>query len=358
VDNGESSNQAVKKLFITLLKIALSVAIIAYLVWKSTRGAASANALVELRDQPKHWSMLAAAWACAAVAVGITFVRWWYLVIALGVPFRLRDAMRISFWGFLVNFLPFGIVGGDVLKALMLGHEHPQHRAKALASVLFDRVVGLYLLFVVASASILLTGFWRIEDAMIRLICNATFVATIVGTIGLVWVLGPDLSRGGVNRAIGRIPRIGPPLERVIDAVRMYASKPIVVLLSSLMSIGVHSLFACSCYLLARGLPGNTFSLSMYFVVMPLSSAAGVLPLPMGPLEWTLDTLYRLVPSDLPIAAGQGLVVALAYRIVTLLIAVLGLPYYFGNRREMAEVIHEVEADQPDLGLVDGRPPV
>ena len=79
------------------------------------------------------------------------------------MPFRFRDAIRISFWGYLLNMAPLGIVGGDVVKAVMLDHEYPHYRAKALASVLFDRVVGLYLLFVVASVALLMTGFWRTD---------------------------------------------------------------------------------------------------------------------------------------------------------------------------------------------------
>ena len=38
---------------------------------------------------------------------------------------------------------------------------------------------------------------------------------------------------------------------------------------------------------------------------------------------------------------------ALAYRLITLLIAALGVFYYLGNRREMAEVIHEAEEQAP-----------
>ena len=71
-----------------------------------------------------------------------------------------------------------------------------------------------------------------------------------------------------------------------------------------------------------------------------------VIPLPIGPTEGMLEFLYRYTPvAGRPIAVGQGLVVALAYRLITLLIAMLGLPYYFGNRREMAEVIHEAEEE-------------
>ena len=45
--------------------------------------------------------------------------------------------------------------------------------------------------------------------------------------------------------------------------------------------------------------------------------------------------------------AGQGFVVALGYRIVTVLCAALGIVYYLTGRREVAEAIHEeAEAEQ------------
>ena len=324
-----------------LLKVALSAAIIGYLAYDATR---RGDVFTNLRQQPKHWDLLAAAWACCTVGVALTFVRWWYLVRALDVPWRLADAIRISFWGFLFNLAPLGIVGGDLVKAVMLGHEQPQHRAKAVASVLVDRVIGLYLLFVVASTAILLTGFWRINNRDIWIVCEATFILTMVGTVGLGVVLGPDFFVSPAIQALGRTPRIGRPLQSLMNAVRMYRRKPLVLFLSSLMSIGVHCSFAVGLYLIACGLPGNHLSLADHFVVIPVSNVAGVLPLPAGPFEAVLNSLYTLVPVEGPaIAAGQGLAVALVYRIITLLIAAFGIPYYLGNRREMAEVMHEAE---------------
>ena len=81
-------------------------------------------------------------------------------------------------------------------------------------------------------------------------------------------------------------------LHNVIEAVRMYARKPTVLILSSLMSIGVHSLFAVGCYLIARGLFEQFPSLGMQFVIMPLGSATQVIPLSFGPFEVMLDFLY------------------------------------------------------------------
>jgi uncharacterized protein (TIRG00374 family) len=341
----EARADNVKRILITLLKVTLSAAIIGYLIYDATQSKKNGNAFVNLMNQPKQWDTLVGAWSCCAMAVLLTFIRWWYLVRALDIPCRFGDCIRISFWGYLFNLAPLGIVGGDLAKSVMLDHEHPGYRAKAVASVLVDRVIGLYILFIVVSAAILLTGFGKVDLGEYWWICPVTYIVTIASTIGLGIVIGPDLSNGRVLQAINRIPRIGPHLESLINAVRMYNRKPGTLLLTSIMTVGVHSFFAVGCYLIACGLPGNHLSLADHFVVMPLSSAMGVLPLPVGPFEFVLDLLYTHVPVvGPPIAAGQGLIVALVYRLITLLIAGLGVYYYFGNRREMAEVMHEAEA--------------
>jgi glycosyltransferase 2 family protein len=340
----------VKRLLITLLKIALSAAIVGYLVYDATQNKGRGNVFANLRDQPKRWDMFAAAWVFCTIAVLITFVRWWYLVRALGIPCRFRDAIRISFWGFLFNLAPLGIVAGDLVKAVMLNHEHRQHRAKAFATVIVDRVIGLYVLFIVASAAILITGFWDIPILRIQQVCQLTFLITALSTVGLAVVMGPGFIVGGAIRAVARIPRVGHHIESLIHAIRMYNRMPTVMIVSSLMTVCVHCSFAVGCYLIAVGLPGNHLSLADHFVVIPLSSAMGVIPLPMGPFEAVLNYFYMHVPVVGPhIPAGQGLVVALAYRFINLLIAALGIRYYFSNRREMAEVIHESESETAGL---------
>jgi glycosyltransferase 2 family protein len=336
-----------KKLVVTLLKIGISVAIIAWMVWDSSKPKDGVNVFQRLVDEPKQWGMLAAALVLCALAVLITFVRWWYLVRTLDIPLRLSDAIRISFWGYLFNLAPLGIVGGDLLKAYMLARERPGMRARAVASVVVDRIVGLYLLFVVASTGILLSGFWRIDASIYQIsvyeICIATFLVTGLGTLAITAMFIPGLTDGRGTRALARIPRIGHTIESLIEAVRMYRRRPGMLLLTSLMSVCVHCSFAICCYLIACGLPGNVLPLGKHFVIMPLSGAMGVLPLPMGPFEFVLDKLYVLAAEGVVIAKGQGLLVALTYRLMSLIIAVGGVFYYFGNRRELAEVIHEAE---------------
>jgi len=338
-----------KKTLIVLLKVGLTLGILAYLVAKAvgTKNEAGQNVFEQLVDQPKDWGLLAAACLVCAAAVVLTLIRWWYLVRALEIPLRFVDALRIGFLGYLFNLAPMGIVGGDLLKGWMLAREHQADRVKAFASVVVDRVIGLYMLFIVASVSIFLTGVWKLQVVEIKLICEITYCLTAVGALLIVLLLTPGFTDGRGTRALGRLPYVGDTITSLIEAVRIYRRKPAVLITTALISVGVHSLFATGVYLIACGLPGDHLSLRMHFVVMPLSASTGALPLPMGPFELVLEFLYTHVPeSGVAIQTGQGLVVALGYRVITLLIAAVGVCYYLGSRGEVAQVMQEAEQEQ------------
>ena len=72
--------------------------------------------------------------------------------------------------------------------------------------------------------------------------------------------------------------------------------------------------------------------------------SAGAFPLPggFGAFEIALDFLYRGMAS-VPTAASQGFVVALAFRVIQILIALIGVVYYFTGRREVDELVKEAE---------------
>ena len=343
----EPLKKKAKKLLITLVKIGISASILAYLVWNAVQSRPHGeNVFAELVSRPKHWGMLAGAWIMCFSAVMLTFIRWWYLVRALEVPLPFGNGLRISFLGYLFNLAPMGIVGGDLLKVFMLAHEHPDSRAKSVASVAVDRLVGLYMLFAVAAVAILATGLWRLPDPTVRWICHITFALTAIGCVGIVLLMVPGVTNGRLTGAASRIPRIGHALESLVDALRMYRRQPGVLAIAALMSVAVHTMFATGVYLIARGLPGEPLSLGMHLVVSPLSASTGVLPLPMGPFEAVLDFLYTSVSRG-AIPPGHGLVVALVYRLICILIAIIGVCYYLGSRAEVVEVMHEAEQDAP-----------
>jgi uncharacterized protein (TIRG00374 family) len=332
-----------KKALLLIVKIGLPIAILAYLFWDASKN----NAFEDLNQQSKNWPLLGLALAACATAVTLTLIRWYYLVRALDIPFTLKDALRFGFLGYLFNLAPMGIVGGDLLKAYMLARHTPRRRTQAVATVFVDRVIGLYMLFVVASVAILLTGFADVGNELVRRICQATHLITIVGTVAMIAVLAPDLSNGGSTRLVAKTPLIGDTLRKVAEALAMYRRRWPVILGASLMSVAVHSFFSIGIFLICSALYESVPALTMHFVVSPLSAATGVIPLPVGPFEVVLNTLYSQVPaaSGAVIASGQGLVVALTYRIICVVISAIGFGYYLSSRAEVAEVLHEVEED-------------
>jgi len=339
-------------------KIALSLGIVVFLLYRAE--AKDPDTFRRLWAQPKHWEYLGLATVACWGATFLTFVRWLYLVRALDLPLSFREAMRISFLGYLFNLAPMGIVGGDLLKAVLLARRQPGRRAQAAATVVVDRVLGLYILFVVAAVAILAVGFHQSSQPQLRMACQLTLWITLVGTAAMAMLFIPGLTQGRLSQLLARIPKVGPVLDSLLEAVRLYRRRWMVLLNSSLMSVGVHSLFAIGVFWIACGLYERVLPLTSHFVIMPISASMGVIPLPLGPFEAVLEFLYERTPGPegLRMAAGQGLMVALAYRVITVLFAACTIFTYLGSRSELSEAMHQAESDlsmppahQPELAF-------
>jgi glycosyltransferase 2 family protein len=342
------------KLLITVLKIAGSLAIIGYLFWSALKKPEDRVAFGEMLLQPKRWDLLAAAFLVMFSGILITLLRWWYLVRAVGIPFSLSDAMRIGFLGYLFNLAPAGIVGGDLLKAWMLSREKPGTRARAFASVIVDRIVGLYVLLLVAATGVLATGFLSLPDRKSHWICVGVIAITGIATAGIGWLLLPGVMEGSFIQSMTRIPKVGRHIDSLLDAMRIYRSNRTVLFMSALMTIPVHCLLTISVLLIAMGLRFTTVPWGDYFGIFPVSAIFGTIPLAAGPIEWGIVNFYTQsiirVTNDAKLiasAAQDGLILALIYRLSTILISPIGAAYYFlGGRSEVAEVLHEAEEEE------------
>jgi uncharacterized membrane protein YbhN (UPF0104 family) len=340
-------SQRLKRILINALKLGVSVGIIAWLVYKAQQD----DHFTRLVEGPKNWRLLLAAWALCLAAVVGTLIRWYYLVRALDLPFTLKDAFRLGFLGYLLNFVSIGAVGGDLFKAVFIAREQPGRRAEAVATVFIDRVVGLYGLFIVASATLIASGQWHNDLPQVQVICRATLSATVLGGVAILVVLVPGWTNGAMSEYVGRLPKIGFIAARLIGAIRIYRRKPGVLLLALAISLAVHGLCAAGIWLIARGLPGPAPSLATNLVAVPLAMVTGVLPLPMsglGAFEAAIEFFYTRLPSAPPVSAGKGLVVALGYRVITVTIAIVGMVYYLSSRRQVADLLHESAGTLPE----------
>ncbi len=350
------------KLAIRLLQWGLLLAILIYLGFDIHRN----RSFSALWDEPKRWDLLAAATVIALMAVSITIIRWHWLLRALDLPLTWSDTFRLGFLGFLLNFVSLGSVGGDLFKAVFTARKCPGHRPEAVATIIVDRLLGLYAVFLLASIGILTTGAARSGvNADVQGVCRVTLITTAVSTALVAIYLLPDFSRGALTGWLTRIPKVGPIIQRLLAAGGRYRRKPGVLAASLLASLAAQVLYTIGFYLVAAGLldAQHRPSLTTHFVIFPLATLVGVLPMPangLGVLEFAIDKLYRYVtmalePGVQPLDKNQGLMVSLGYRIVTIAVALVGVFYYLASRREVSDVMHEVEEQHVDSLLDAGE---
>jgi uncharacterized membrane protein YbhN (UPF0104 family) len=335
----------IKRTLITCVKFALSAALIGYLVIDAQRN----ETFADLVNQPKHWGLLSAAWMLCMLAVLLTIVRWYLLVRALDLPFKMRDALRLGFLGYLFNFISLGSVGGDLFKAVFLAREQHGRRAESVATVLADRIVGLYSLFLVAAGAILCFGQLNSSQAVVRDISQAVLLVTMIGTAGVAVLLAPGFTNGRLSQWLSSLDRAGPVFSRLFSAVAMYRRKPNILLATVGLSLLTHFCSTFGFYMISRGLPDASATLVDHFVIVPLGMLAGVVPLPLnalGAVEVALEKLYLFVPAAVAGGKSQGLLVAIVYRLITIGVALVGAYYYLGYRREVADVLKTAEAEQ------------
>lgn len=326
-----------KRQLFNVVKVAASLGILTYLVLHTVHK--YPDSVHQLQSEPKNWLLLIAAWLIMSAAVMITFFRWYLLVRVLALPFSLRDAFRLGFVGYFFNLISLGTVGGDLFKAMFLAREQPGHRAEAVATVVVDRVVGVYGLLLVASAAIAFSDVSKLSDNVSKL-CEGTLAITAVATFILLLLLLGFGTQGKLFERVCQRRYIGPLLQRLGVAARTYRLRKRVLAQALLLTLGVHCLGAVGFYLIAEGLPGETPNLAVHFFIIPLGMVAGAIPLPMaalGAFEGILQFLYQQTGGGV----AKGLVVALVYRLITLLIATVGIVFYVRTRRDLNRVLEE-----------------
>jgi uncharacterized protein (TIRG00374 family) len=334
------------KIFTGLLKFALAAGILSYLIYQ----AAQKEEFKRIFGQPLNYGYLAAGFGLFFIAVVTSFVRWRLLVTALGFPFSMKESLRFGFLGYLLNFVAPGGVGGDLFKAVAIARQYPGRRAQAVATVVLDRIIGLYALFLVAAIAVLLDGLWFAESRPVRIAAKATVIGTVLGAVGILVLLIPGFTSGKLSQSLSRIPKLGPVFHQLLEAVRLYRERLGTIFATLLISVGIHVLSVSGFALLGHSIEGASPTLSEQFVIVPLAMFAGALPITpngLGTFEVTIEYLYPMM-SKAHIAGERGLVVSLIYRLVTIGIALVGVVIYFFSRREVSATLHDAEESADD----------
>jgi uncharacterized membrane protein YbhN (UPF0104 family) len=122
-------------------------------------------------------------------AVGI---RWWIGLRAAGLRHPLPEVVRLSLLGYALNFVGLGIVGGDVVKALLL---RTTERLRVMITVAVDRLIGLEGVLLFAAGATLLVDVAPFPP-MLRAWLHSLELLAVIGLIAGPLVL---FSRRGLR---------------------------------------------------------------------------------------------------------------------------------------------------------------
>jgi glycosyltransferase 2 family protein len=300
------------------------------------------NSILSLGPGPKAWGYLVLGLVILLVTYLVTFLRWWLLVRALRFVFSPQQALRLGFIGLISNFLTPGALGGDFVKAFLIGRDHPQRRTVAVATVVLDRMMGLVALFVVGGLASLVPSAMLAHTSMAP-VRWLMWSGSLFGLASLAIVLQPAFSHWQLWQTLRGLPLVGGLLHELLGGIRLYQSNSGVIWISLGLALLCQIGLICGFYACALWIDGAWApDLLTHFFMLPTAQLfAAFIPLPAGTgaLEGAMQWFYTQVrPAEVTteMAGAAGFLAALAFRLVTMVIAALGGGYYLMSRQEIA----------------------
>ncbi|HEY9021384.1 MAG TPA: lysylphosphatidylglycerol synthase transmembrane domain-containing protein [Paracoccaceae bacterium] len=288
-----------------LLRLAVTLALLA-LLWQAVDGPAALKLL--LAADPR-W-LLAAVVALTAQTL-FSALRWRLTARALGQTIPVGRAMREYYLSQIVNqSLPGGVLG-DAGRAVRARHEAGLKRAGQ--AVVFERLAGQLVLFVVTAAAVLMVwispGGISLPDWVLRLVAVSMLALVLAGGILLA------VSRG--NRGIqGHI-------RDWIAAFRTAVLTPAVLPHQVLLSLGTTALNLLAFALCARA-TGTTMAVTAVLIVVPLILFTMLIPVSIsgwGLREGAAAALFPVIGAS----ATEGFAASLAFGLMFLLSTLPGV---------------------------------
>lgn len=302
-------------MFIRFLKLAVSVTLVLWLF--------SSVDLRSLRQQLAivDWQWFVYANLMLILGVSIGVLRWKILLRTN----NLRPAFGVlaNYWligQFFSNFLPSN-VGGDVVKAALvsrrLGAGSWPH---AGSSVIVARVTGLFGMFLVLPIGVAFNVDW-VYSLNVQIPLLLAFLGFLILSILVFSDVGNSLLRRYETvRFAGKIISY---IRVLHDSLLGYRAAPRTLSLALLLSGALTLQSAVQVWLLIHMFPGLDISWTSQIVVFTLASLMAMIPITINGYGLQ-EGMFTVLLVSLGLTPSQGLLVAIGYRIGSLLAAAVG----------------------------------
>jgi uncharacterized protein (TIRG00374 family) len=260
-----------------------------------------------------------AALALVFLGAQLNVLRWHLLLRWQGSPLRFGQSWQISYISyFLGSFLP-GAAGSDALRALYLHRECPETRVAGFLTILFDRMLGLaaLLLLALGLAACMPGEVMGNPVLAILVVVAAALLLALFATVLLASWLAPQLRRLPLPRVVRAVERLGGAAAMALAGWR---GRPWRVVFCLCVGVLGHAFVAAAIVVLARAVGIRALSTEELALAGTLAVLANQVPLTPGGLgvgETSFAQICRLLAPG-SAALGYGSVI-FVFRLVTLL---------------------------------------
>lgn len=294
-----------KKTLLTLLKTAVSLGILAYILYKVGIGLLwqeliTANPLYVI-----------AAIVTYFLVQGLSAWRWHLLLKPQGINVPFSRVLAYYFLGMYFNFFLPSAIGGDVVKVYYLNKETRQLSAST-ASVFFDRDIGMGGLVLIALITAIYAGSARMSVNGVPLI--PIFALITVGFVlaNLALFFRPTYNLLHRILSMFKMKKVDDRIERLFTSFNVYRNHTGLMVLTLIISFGVQ--IGCALVNLqaarAIGLEGATWA--DYLVFIPAIGLISMIPISMGGTG-VREGAYVLMFSSVGVLKQQSLALSILW---------------------------------------------
>lgn len=324
-----------KHLF-TALRIAVGIGLLWYL------GASGAIEWRALLGMLHAWPITLVAFLLLLVDMMVTSSRLCVLLAARGMHLSVLGSTKLTLIGFFFNLCLPGSTGGDLMKIYYATEGNRGRRTEVTTIILLDRASGMFALMI---WPLLVAPFFPELLAKVPVLKPLLGGAAIVAVVLLVSFLlawSRWLKQSALLQWLFRRLPLGSYLERVYETVHAYRNHPGAVLASVGISLVAHTM-SVGVTMLAIAAVNPAGAAWPMAVLIPLGHLANTVPLTPGGLgvgEAAFNKLFSMAGLT---GGAEGL---LGWRLLTVMLGLLGLWFYLQGRRKVVHLAAEAAAGE------------
>jgi hypothetical protein len=312
-----------RKILFGGVRVGIGIGLVAYL---GASGAIEWKALGRLLSS---WRLMALA--LPALLLDALLIAWRLDVLLTPRGFRipLWPAFRLTMIGIFFNSCLPGATGGDLVKMYYAAEGHPGRRTEVATIILLDRATGMFALMLMPLLIAPLFPELTAASAGVRAVlwlAGGLCALMVLGTLLCWW---EPFVQSRLVQAFIRLPKLGKHLGMVFETVHSYRTAPVAIAAAVGISLVAHVTAVAVAMISSLAAHPEEFTWQIS-VLIPLGFTANALPFTPGGLgvgEAAFNKMFALA------GLSGGAEALLGWRLLTILVGLLGLVFYIHGRK-------------------------